>query len=56
LDFFEKLGFYTVSKESLPHKVWGECINCVKFPSCDETAMQMEIEKLSPVKSYEGEL
>jgi len=56
LDFFEKLGFHTISKESLPHKVWGECINCVKFPSCDETAMQVEIEKLSLVKSHEGEL
>jgi amino-acid N-acetyltransferase len=56
LDFFEKLGFYTISKESLPHKVWGECINCVKFPSCDETAMQVEIGKLSPVESHEGEL
>ena len=50
VDFFERLGFYTVQKESLPHKVWGECINCVKFPSCDEVAMQMEVEKLSMVE------
>ncbi|WP_448583415.1 N-acetyltransferase [Thermocrinis sp.] len=56
VDFFEKLGFYTVQKENLPHKVWGECINCVKFPSCDETAMQMEVEKLSLVENYEGRL
>ncbi|WP_448587173.1 N-acetyltransferase [Thermocrinis sp.] len=53
VDFFEKLGFYAVPKESLPHKVWGECINCVKFPSCDETAVQMEVEKASLVNSHE---
>jgi len=53
VDFFEKLGFYTIPKENLPHKVWGECINCVKFPSCDEVAMQMEVGKLSIVK-HEG--
>lgn len=37
--FFEKCGFKQVSKETLPHKVWGECINCPKFPSCDEVAV-----------------
>lgn len=37
--FFERCGFVIVDKEGLPHKVWGECINCAKFPHCDETAM-----------------
>nr|WP_092071344.1 N-acetyltransferase [Dendrosporobacter quercicolus]NSL49387.1 N-acetyltransferase [Dendrosporobacter quercicolus DSM 1736]SDM25064.1 amino-acid N-acetyltransferase [Dendrosporobacter quercicolus] len=37
--FFAKLGFAEVGKEALPHKVWKECINCPKFPNCDETAM-----------------
>ncbi|MFN3814280.1 MAG: N-acetyltransferase [Aquificaceae bacterium] len=41
--FFERFGFYEVKKESLPHKVWGDCINCVKFPSCDETAMVLKV-------------
>ncbi len=41
--FFLKLGFNIVSKETLPHKVWGECINCSKFPSCDEIAMAIEL-------------
>ena len=54
--FFERFGFYTIQKESLPHKVWGECINCIKFPSCDEVAMQMEVEKLSLVEEYENTL
>ncbi len=37
--FFAKLGFVEQPKESLPHKVWKECINCAKFPNCDEIAM-----------------
>lgn len=37
--FFERCGFVVVDKETLPHKVWGECINCAKFPNCDETAL-----------------
>lgn len=41
-DFFKKLGFKTVAKEEMPHKVWADCINCVKFPDCDENAMLLE--------------
>ena len=37
--FFQKLGFQTITKEELPHKVWKECIDCPKFPNCDEIAM-----------------
>lgn len=43
--FFERCGFAVVSKESLPHKVWGECINCPKFPNCDEVAMLRTLEQ-----------
>ena len=39
IEFFEKLGFFIVNKKVLPKKIWGECINCPKFPNCDETAM-----------------
>ena len=42
-DFFRKLGFAQVTKEELPHKVWKECINCPKFPHCDETAMILDL-------------
>jgi len=38
-DFFAKFGFQVVDKSELPHKVWGDCIKCVKFPDCDEIAM-----------------
>ncbi len=43
VEFFKKLGFEIVEKEMLPHKIWGECINCSKFPSCDEIAMTKHI-------------
>ncbi|MGB9873797.1 MAG: N-acetyltransferase [Hydrogenobacter sp.] len=42
-DFFKRFNFREVKKETLPHKVWGECINCVKFPQCDEIAMMVEL-------------
>lgn len=37
--FFKKFGFKTTKTTFLPHKVWAECINCPKFPDCQETAM-----------------
>lgn len=37
--FFKKNGFKRIKKENLPHKIWGECIRCPKFPECDEVAM-----------------
>jgi amino-acid N-acetyltransferase len=42
-DFFTKCGFTEVSKDNLPHKVWKECINCPKFPNCDEVALIMNL-------------
>jgi amino-acid N-acetyltransferase len=37
--FFESLGFQLVDKNSLPRKIWGDCIDCPKFPNCDEIAL-----------------
>ena len=37
--FFRKLGFAEVDKKELPHKIWTDCLNCVKFPDCDESAL-----------------
>jgi amino-acid N-acetyltransferase len=37
--FFEKLGFEVVPKESLPLKVWSDCVRCPKRDDCDEIAM-----------------
>ncbi|MCL6519921.1 MAG: N-acetyltransferase [Armatimonadetes bacterium] len=41
-EFFIKLGFHIIDKSELPHKVWNECINCVKFPNCGEVAVIYE--------------
>ena len=40
-EFFGKLGFEEIEKAELPHKIWGDCIKCAKFPECDEIAMQI---------------
>jgi amino-acid N-acetyltransferase len=42
-EFFGKFGFRVVDKSELPHKVWGDCIKCVKFPDCDEIAMILDL-------------
>ena len=41
--FFERMGFHVVSRESLPHKIWGDCLNCPKFPNCDEVALILDL-------------
>ncbi len=41
--FFAKLGFAEGSKDDLPQKVWADCINCPKFPDCDEVAMSITL-------------
>lgn len=43
-EFFEKMGFHQVDKASLPHKIWADCLKCVKFPDCDEDALMKGIE------------
>lgn len=43
-DFFGKHGFRLVDKSELPHKVWSDCIKCVKFPDCDENAMVLDLD------------
>jgi amino-acid N-acetyltransferase len=40
--FFERLGFVEVDKSEMPQKVWGECMDCPKFPNCDETAVILD--------------
>lgn len=41
--FFRKLGFTEVDKKELPHKIWTDCLNCVKFPNCDESALIISV-------------
>ena len=41
--FFEKLGFKRIEHAELPHKIWSECIKCIKFPDCEENALALDI-------------
>src|SRR5512135_996580 len=41
--FFRKLGFSDVDKKELPHKIWTDCLNCIKFPNCDESSLIINI-------------
>ena len=43
-EFFLSCGFHEISKEHMPHKVWKDCLNCPKFPNCDEVLMVREID------------
>jgi amino-acid N-acetyltransferase len=42
--FFAKLGFAEIDKSELPQKIWRDCINCAKFPECDEIAVSLMLD------------
>jgi amino-acid N-acetyltransferase len=44
--FFERLGFEVVEKETLPLKVWSDCVKCPKNDNCDEIAMVRVLEEI----------
>lgn len=44
--FFRKQGFLDIDKNKLPHKIWGDCLNCPKFPDCDEEALQCTVAEI----------
>ena len=37
--FFKRFDFQVIDRSELPLKIWSDCILCVNFPNCDETAM-----------------
>jgi amino-acid N-acetyltransferase len=41
--FFEKAGFREVEKDSLPHKVWTDCVRCPIQANCDEVAVVFDL-------------
>lgn len=43
-EFFATQGFSVVDKDALPRKIWVDCIDCVKFPQCDEVAVAIDLE------------
>ena len=46
VSMFKRLGFSTIDKEKLPHKVWHECNACLHQENCDETAMILSLVSL----------
>jgi len=44
-EFFKKLGFRKIRNSALPHKIWAECINCCKFPNCQEVALLKDLSR-----------
>lgn len=39
-EFFKKLGFIEIPKESIPEqKIWLDCIKCKHFPICNEVSL-----------------
>ncbi|MCA6071824.1 MAG: N-acetyltransferase [Endomicrobium sp.] len=42
-EFFKKLGYVVIPKETLPHKIWSECVNCYLFPDCDEVPLLVNL-------------
>jgi amino-acid N-acetyltransferase len=49
--FFEKLGFIVVDKDTLPLKVWTDCVRCPKRDNCDEIAMVRELHDVPIVEA-----
>jgi amino-acid N-acetyltransferase len=43
--FFERLGFVQADVMTLPRKVWNECYRCPKFPSCNEIALTLDLNR-----------
>lgn len=41
--FFERFDFSIIDKNKLPLKIWADCVTCVNFPNCDETAMMKKL-------------
>jgi len=42
--YFKRFGFDEVSKDTLPHKVWADCLKCPKFPDCGEIAVARSLD------------
>jgi amino-acid N-acetyltransferase len=44
--FFERCGFAVVARDTLPRKVWADCIRCPRRHACDEVAVSLELATL----------
>ena len=41
--FFERCGFAVVSRDTLPRKVWTDCVRCPRRHACDEVAVVLDL-------------
>ena len=53
VSMFKRLGFRTIDKERLPHKVWNDCNACLHQENCDETAMVLSLASLRQTKAIQ---
>ena len=53
VSMFKRLGFRTIDKERLPHKVWNDCNACLHQENCDETAMILSLASLRQIKAIQ---
>ena len=53
VSMFKRLGFRTIDKERLPHKVWNDCNACLHQENCDETAMVLSLDSLRQTKTIQ---
>jgi len=44
-EFFRDSGFKDIDKNSLPQKIWRDCLKCPRFPECDEVAVIKDIKR-----------
>ena len=54
VSIFKRLGFSTIDKEKLPHKVWNDCNACLHQENCDETAMVLSLASLRQKKPFKA--
>ncbi len=41
--FFERCGFQVVARDTLPRKVWTDCVRCPRRHACDEVAVVIDL-------------
>ena len=52
--FFLKLGFRVVPRESLPRKIWKDCVTCTKFVGCDEVAVVKPVDQVGTLQDWKA--
>jgi len=43
VEFFARNGFVVVPRETLPRKVWTDCMKCPRRHACDEVAVSLDL-------------